>query len=106
MEHIYANLAVSIVYQNLRKSPTALLDKASGEPVALLNHNKPTAYLIPAELYEQIIEALDDKYLLELATIRLKDKEKVIAVKSSFCHSRESGNPVKNGKNKKNHIKI
>ncbi|ABV85297.1 Antitoxin of toxin-antitoxin [Rickettsia massiliae MTU5] len=52
----------------IKKSPTALLDKASGEPVALLNHNKPTAYLIPAELYEQIIEALDDKYLLELAS--------------------------------------
>ena len=96
--------AVSI--SEFKKSPTALLDKASGEPVALLNHNKLTAYLIPAELYEQIIEALDDKYLLELATIRLKDKEKAIAVKSSFCHSHESGNPVKNGKNKKNHIKI
>ncbi|UZW38668.1 type II toxin-antitoxin system Phd/YefM family antitoxin [Rickettsia conorii subsp. heilongjiangensis] len=66
MEHIYANLAVSI--SEFKKSPTALLDKASGEPVALLNHNKPIAYLIPAELYEQIIEALDDKYLLELAT--------------------------------------
>ncbi|WP_032139172.1 type II toxin-antitoxin system Phd/YefM family antitoxin [Rickettsia tamurae] len=78
MEHIYANLTVSI--SEFKKSPTALLDKASGEPVALLNHNKPIAYLIPAELYEQIIEALDDKYLLELATIRLKDKEKAIAV--------------------------
>ncbi|AEK75304.1 prevent-host-death family protein [Rickettsia conorii subsp. heilongjiangensis] len=66
MEHIYANLAVSI--SEFKKSPTVLLDKASGEPVALLNHNKPIAYLIPAELYEQIIEALDDKYLLELAT--------------------------------------
>ncbi len=76
MEHIYANLAVSI--SEFKKSPTALLDKASGEPVALLNHNKPTAYLIPAELYEQIIEALDNKYLLD--TIRLKDKEKVMAV--------------------------
>ncbi|EER22431.1 type II toxin-antitoxin system Phd/YefM family antitoxin, partial [Rickettsia endosymbiont of Ixodes scapularis] len=45
MEHIYANLTVSI--SEFKKSPTALLDKASGEPVALLNHNKPTAYLIP-----------------------------------------------------------
>ncbi|WP_016917268.1 type II toxin-antitoxin system Phd/YefM family antitoxin [Rickettsia honei] len=80
MEHIYANLAVSISEFKKSPSPTALLDKASGEPVALLNHNKPTAYLIPAELYEQIIEALDDKYLLELATIRLKDNEKAIAV--------------------------
>ncbi|MFP3013069.1 MAG: type II toxin-antitoxin system Phd/YefM family antitoxin [Rickettsia sp.] len=99
MEHIYANLTVSI--SEFKKSPTALLDKASGEPVALLNHNKPTAYLISAELYARIIEALDDNYLLEFSKTRLKDKEKAIAVKSSFCHSRESGNPVKNGKNKK-----
>jgi len=78
MEHIYANLTVSI--SEFKKSPTALLDKSNGEPVALLNHNKPTAYLIPAKLYEQIIEALDDQYLLELATTRLKDKSKAIAV--------------------------
>jgi len=72
------------VYQNLKKVLLlyliTLLDKSNGEPVALLNHNKPTAYVIPAKLYEQIIEALDDQYLLELATTRLKDKEKAIAV--------------------------
>ncbi len=78
MEHIYANLTVSI--SEFKKSPTALLDKSNGKPVALLNHNKPTAYVIPAKLYEQIIEALDDQYLLELATIRLKDKSKAIKV--------------------------
>ncbi|MCC8376911.1 MAG: type II toxin-antitoxin system Phd/YefM family antitoxin [Rickettsia endosymbiont of Graphium doson] len=78
MEHIYANLTVSI--SEFKKSPTALLDKSNGKPVALLNHNKPTAYVIPAKLYEQIIGALDDQYLLELATIRLKDKSKAIKV--------------------------
>ncbi|MCC8368787.1 MAG: type II toxin-antitoxin system Phd/YefM family antitoxin [Rickettsia endosymbiont of Oxypoda opaca] len=76
MKHIYANLTVSI--SEFKKSPTALLDKSNGEPVALLNHNKPTAYVIPAKLYEQIIETLDDQYLLELATTRLKDKSKAI----------------------------
>ncbi|AFC70624.1 type II toxin-antitoxin system Phd/YefM family antitoxin [Rickettsia australis] len=78
MEHIYANLTVSI--SEFKKSPTALLDKASGEPIALLNHNKPTAYLISAKLYARIIEALDDNYLLELSKIRLKDKKAAIKV--------------------------
>ncbi|MCC8369476.1 MAG: type II toxin-antitoxin system Phd/YefM family antitoxin [Rickettsia endosymbiont of Oxypoda opaca] len=78
MEHIYTNLTVSI--SEFKKSPTALLDKSAGQPIALLNHNKPTAYVIPAKLYEQIIEALDDKYLLELATTRLKEKKEAFAV--------------------------
>jgi antitoxin StbD len=78
MEHIYANLTASI--SEFKKSPTALLDKGSGEPIALLNHNKPTAYLIPARLYEKMLECLDDRYLLELARDRLKDKSEAIAV--------------------------
>lgn len=78
MEHIYANLTASI--SEFKKSPTALLDKSSGEPIALLNHNKPTAYLIPAKLYERIVEVLDDSYLLELAQIRLKEKSNAVAV--------------------------
>ncbi|GAA5251906.1 hypothetical protein KNCP2_01940 [Candidatus Rickettsia kedanie] len=56
------------------------MDKASGEPIALLNHNKPTAYLISAKLYARIIEALDDNYSLELSKIRLKDKKAAIKV--------------------------
>ncbi|UCM92487.1 MAG: type II toxin-antitoxin system Phd/YefM family antitoxin [Rickettsia endosymbiont of Cimex lectularius] len=57
-----------------------MLAKSSGEPIALLNHNKPTAYLVPAELYEQIVEILDDRDLLKLAEERLKEKKEAIAV--------------------------
>ncbi|MFU7500675.1 MULTISPECIES: type II toxin-antitoxin system Phd/YefM family antitoxin [unclassified Candidatus Tisiphia] len=78
MHHIYTNLTASI--SELKKSPTALLAKSSGEPIALLNHNKPTAYLVPAELYEQIVEILDDRDLLKLAEERLKEKKEAIAV--------------------------
>ena len=78
MEHIYANLTASI--SELKKSPTALLDKSSGEPIALLNHNKPTAYLIPAKLYEEILDNLENKELLDIARSRLKDKTKTIKV--------------------------
>ena len=78
MEHIYANLSASI--SEFKKSPTALLDKSSGEPIALLNHNKPTAYLIPAKLYEKILDFLDDKTLLQLAESRLREKSSAIRV--------------------------
>ncbi|WP_341748263.1 type II toxin-antitoxin system Phd/YefM family antitoxin [Candidatus Tisiphia endosymbiont of Dascillus cervinus] len=78
MNHIYTNLTASI--SEFKKSPTALLAKSSGELIALLNHNKPTAYLVPAELYEQMVEILDDRDLLKLAEERLKEKKEAIAV--------------------------
>ncbi len=78
MEHIYTNLSASI--SEFKKSPTSLLDKSSGQPVALLNHNKPTAYLIPAKLYEQILDNLDNKELLAVAQSRLKDKKNAIQI--------------------------
>jgi len=78
MEHIYANLTASI--SELKKSPTALLNSSNGEPIALLNHNKPTAYLVPAELYEQILDLLDDRELLQIAKSRLNEESKAIRV--------------------------
>lgn len=78
MQHIYANLTASI--SEFKKSPSALLDKSGGETIALLNHNKTTAYLVPAKLYEQILDYIDDKELLQTAQLRLKDKHKAIKV--------------------------
>ena len=78
MEHVYANLTASI--SEFKRSPSALLEKSSGETIALLNHNKPTAYLVPAKLYEQILDYIDDKELSQIAELRLKDKQKAIKV--------------------------
>ena len=39
----------------------------SGLPIAFLNHNKPTAYLIFAETFESMIDSLDDKQLSDIA---------------------------------------
>ena len=78
MEHIYANLSASI--SEFKKSPTSLLDKSNGQPIALLNHNKPTAYLIPAILYEQILDHFENKELLSVAQSRLKDKKNAIEI--------------------------
>jgi antitoxin StbD len=47
MKAVLANCSASI--SELKRNPSALIDKAEGEPIAILNHNRPTAYLIPAE---------------------------------------------------------
>jgi len=41
MEQVLANRSVSIT--ELKRSPSAVLEKAGAEPVAVLNHNRPAA---------------------------------------------------------------
>lgn len=76
MESVLARCSASI--SELKKNPTALIDGAEGEPIAILNHNKPTAYLIPAETYEALLEKIEDFQLGLL--VRERQNEKIQAV--------------------------
>lgn len=44
----------------LKKNPMATVNAGLGYPVAILNRNQPAFYCVPAELYEQMLDALDD----------------------------------------------
>jgi antitoxin StbD len=66
----------------LKKNPSALIDKSDGDPIAILNHNKPTAYLIPAETYEMLIEQIEDYQLGML--VRERQNEKISAIEVSL----------------------
>jgi len=58
----------------LKKNPSRLIEQSDGEPIVILNHNKPTAYLVPAKQYEQMMEQLDDLILAQ--TIKEREGEK------------------------------
>ena len=58
----------------LKKNPSQLLEEAGGEPVAILNHNRPTAYLVPASKYERLMELLEDMELAEVIQERQNEK--------------------------------
>lgn len=45
-----------------------------GEAVAILNRNTPAFYCIPAELYESMLEQLDDIELNKIADARSNQK--------------------------------
>lgn len=49
-------------------------------PVAVLNRNKPVAYIIPAQAWEQICEVLEDAELLKVAQQRLADGKAAVEV--------------------------
>jgi len=68
MQRILADVAVSV--SELEKNPSGILAGAGGMPVAVLNHNRVMGYLVPAELYEQLMERLDDLELVEVVNAR------------------------------------
>lgn len=78
MRQILADLSVSI--SELKKNPSALIAKASGSPIAVLNHNTPAAYLVPAETYEALMDMVDDHELARLVDERRGDKDKAVTV--------------------------
>jgi antitoxin StbD len=78
MNQILSSYSVSI--SELKKNPSALINESGGQPIAVLNHNKPTAYLISAETFENIVDSLDDIELNKLALKRLNQKEKAVDV--------------------------
>ena len=76
MESVLAGCSASI--SELKKNPSALIEQSDGEPIAILNHNRPTAYLIPAETYEALLDKIED-YQLGLI-ICDRQHEKITAV--------------------------
>lgn len=78
MRQVLADFSVSI--SELKKNPSALLSQASGSPIAVLNHNKPAAYLVPADTYEALMDMIEDYELAKLVEERRSDIDKAITV--------------------------
>ena len=78
MRQVLSSCSASI--SELKKNPTALLNEAEGAPIAILNHNVPAAYLIPAETYEWLMDKLEDSELAQIVKERAGEKEHAIEV--------------------------
>jgi len=78
MHSILANFSASIT--EFKKQPSALIKKAGGETIAILSHNTPIAYLIPADAYKMILEQIEDCELAKIAKKRQHEKHKAVDV--------------------------
>lgn len=58
MQTILADLTVSVT--ELKRNYASVIAQAGDNPVALLNHNRPEAYLVPAAHYERLLAYLED----------------------------------------------
>ena len=62
----------------LKKNPMATVAAGEGFPVAILNHNEPAFYCVPAKAYEALMDKLEDMELNSLADARLKDAKPLV----------------------------
>ena len=58
MHNVFADTCVSVT--DLKRNYTKILQQSQDQAVAVLNHNRPEAYLLPAALYERLLDMLDD----------------------------------------------
>lgn len=69
MQRVEASITVSV--SDLQKCPQAVM--GMGEAVGVLEHNRIIAYMVPAGIYEAMIDRLDNLYLSKLAKERAEE---------------------------------
>ena len=70
---ILSNMVASIT--DLKKHPMATFESAQGESIAILNHNEPVFYCVPAAMYEAMMEVMEDIALEPLIKKRMKEEK-------------------------------
>ncbi len=78
MEAILADNGISIT--ELKRNPSAAIEAANGAPVAILVHNKPSAYLVPAMTYKRLLKRIEDLELAALVRSRAKERRIKVSV--------------------------
>lgn len=76
--HIYASVTASV--SELKRNPMGTVAAGEGLPVAILNHNQPAFYCVPAEAYEAMLERLEDLELNALADAREGDAIRKVSI--------------------------
>ena len=69
---IYTEITASI--SELKKNPMAAVSAGEGFPIVVLNRNKPAFYCVPADVYEAMLERLDDQELSRLVASRRSER--------------------------------
>jgi len=75
---VLTEVAVSIT--DHKKNPMATVAAGKGMAVAVLNHNEPAFYCVPAKAYEELMDLVDDLELGRLADARLADGQEPVRV--------------------------
>ena len=78
MDAVLTKITTSI--SEFKKNPNESVAKAGNEPVAVLTNNKPSFYVVPPELFDEIAEILWEREITPVILERLKDIDNAIPV--------------------------
>jgi antitoxin StbD len=78
MQIVLADVAVSV--SELKKNPSSVLNGANGAPVAVLNHNRVMGYMVPASVYEAMVDRLEELELAQVVKARIEANETPVRV--------------------------
>ncbi|MDW3683624.1 type II toxin-antitoxin system prevent-host-death family antitoxin [Cupriavidus sp. CV2] len=78
MEKIHSLLTVSI--SEFKQNPSKVVEEAHGQPVAVLNHNRPAFYTVSPEFMAKMAELYDERQLESLVQTRLKSVSRAVKV--------------------------
>ena len=71
---VLADVVASV--SELKKNPMGTVAAGEGFPVAILNHNEPVFYCVPAKAYAALMDRLENAELTAIVTAR-KDQMEV-----------------------------
>ena len=78
VNNIHAAVAANI--SELKKNPMGTVAAGKGFPVAILNRNEPAFYCVPANVYEAMLDWLEDQDLQAIADARAEQALHKIAL--------------------------
>ena len=61
-----------------------VVNNGFGEAVVILNRNNPAFYCVPADLYERMMDLIEDQELIKLAAL-VKDEAISVTPASTSC---------------------
>ncbi|ENU30005.1 hypothetical protein F991_02492 [Acinetobacter sp. CIP-A165] len=85
MNHIIHSRFVASVSE-LKKNPMQVVNNGFGEAVAILNRNNPAFYCVPADMYEKLMDLIEDQELIKLA--EQVDTEETVKVSMNDLRAR------------------
>lgn len=74
----------------LKVNPNKVLNQAGHEPVVILSKNRPLAYLLSPDMFEQIQEQLEDYRLLQAAHQRINDEAISVSIEELHTDIQEN----------------
>jgi PHD/YefM family antitoxin component YafN of YafNO toxin-antitoxin module len=79
MDEVLTKATTSI--SEFKKNPNEFVAKAGNQAFAVLTNNKPSFYVVPPELFDEIAEILWEREITPMVLERMNDGSKLVPVK-------------------------